>query len=401
MVVYSDSNLHPSVIILNTIFRPFQVDKTNEQKISLLLIPSRFSNSTDSLASATSEEYGFNYIFLPLILIATWTISLLTIALVKKFKCCWRNKYLRLGRRPPTTRTTSPLNGKQDQVSSANMSLDLVTIISNDDMWVRGAMEDKVRFEILQMQMRRIRGFFSFLAILGVLISIVAVGSSILLRGTYEGVMHEVHDMGYRLGVAESSIDFIAKQRSYIIQIEREIMNTLGSVELKDCMAGYEELQNAANDLSFSLEVMQEQFDAAQLNETQQMFLHGEVIIFAAEEHFQSFSVPLWILVASITVFDGASFLLLLGTSIAKRNVKKEWHQMVFQNISFPLLLVASTLLLLAVLSLILGGMAVGNFCSFDDNGGNATDSVKSILISNGYGDTLLFDMVEKVTEVR
>jgi hypothetical protein len=383
------NELHPSVVILNQIFGVFRLDSNSTQNFSLLSIPFKFTNSTESTDSETKIEYGLNNILLPLIIIAIWTVSLLTISIVKKFKCCWRTECLRLGGKPPTTSSPSLQND------------DLITIVSNDKMWVRGAVEDRVRFEVLQRQMRRIRRFFSFLVLLGVLTSVLDVGSSLLLKGIYDGIVDDVHGMTYRLGVAESSMESIKIQSNLTLQIKGELVTMLGSVDLKGCMVDYQFLQDAATELGLRLEDLHEQLNHTQLDEVQEIFLNGKVVSQGIEEHLRSFYYPIWIIVSSAVMFDAVALLLLWGTSIARRDAKRRWHQLVFQHISFSLLICSSIVLLLNLLSLVLGGMAVTDFCSFDDNGGTASDTVLSVLDARGYSDTSFFDIVERVMMVR
>jgi hypothetical protein len=384
--------LHPSVIILNKIFSIFRLDKNGTHNFSLFSIPAKFTNSTEANDSATQiqiDEYGLNTILLPLIIIALWTVSLLTIAIVKKFKCCWRTECLRLGGKPPTTSSASVQND------------DLITIVSNDNMWVRGATEDKVRFEVLQRQMRRIRRFFSFLVILGILTSILDVGSSLLLKRVYDGIVGDIHGMTYRLGIAESSMESIKRQSNITLQIKGELLTMLGSVDLKGCLVDYQVLQDAATDLALQMEDMQEQLNHTQLDEAEEIFLDGKVVSLGAEEHLRSYFYPIWIIVSSAVMFDMVALLLLFGTSIARRDVQRRWHQVVFRHVSLSMLICISIVLLLNLLSLVLGGMAVTDFCSFGDSGGNAPDTILSVLDVRGYSETLFFDVVEKVMMVR
>ena len=316
-----------------------------------------------------------------------------------------RDWCFRLGGNPPTYDAYDAYsydndNNEDDEEGAGTgtgIPLDLVTIISDHEILVRGAIDDRVRYEILCEQMRRIRNTFSFVAIFVVVLSIPAMLISLYLKDSYNNVMHETNSMARRLGTAGESMDIILGERNDLLQLNSAIRTLLESSSVQDCF-DTNALIDAASDLSFSLEYLSSQMEILGLQNLRQVFIDAHAVASDVETSLQSFAQAIWVLISSILVLDLSSLTLYIGTAIARRNSYRHWHHVVFQYTAFPILISASVLLLLAFILLKLTGILSVDFCS---SAGNPTNAVLAILDANGYDNTAFYDAAEGYMQVR
>ena len=356
-----------SILILDAIFSPFRLD-TSKEEITFL-VSSRSDDNNQYSSEAT--EYALNNALLPSIIIALWILSISIIVIMKRCKCFRRCQW-GLGGRPPAYRDYSE-------------DADLVTIISNEDVWVRGEIEDKVRYEYLCKQMRKTRRSFCVLVVITVILSIPAMLTSLYLKDTHDVIIRDADHMGYRLKAAGDSMGFMLSQRSNLLEINAETSAQLGSSEFQACLTE-DFISQASIDLADSMEKMADRMDEVEMQQQQQIFDDGKLFSTGVERNLRYLSYAMWILITSIFLLDVAAILLFLGTSIAKRNLqKKPWHHSLFQLIAYPLLICASMMLLLAFVALWLAGITAVDFCS-DEGGPSIT--IQSILDAGDYRDS-------------
>ena len=374
MTEYSVSK---SISVLDVMFTIFRLDKSKED-ISLL-VASRLEDSSEG-----ATEYALNIALFPSIVISLWCISMVCIIIIKRLKCCRRCRW-RLGGRSPA------YNGDfQDP--------DLITIISNENVWVRGAAGDKIRYEILCSQMGRRRNAFSLLVVVTVVISIPAMLASLYLKDTHQAIVREANHMAYRLGAANASIAFITEKRKNLLGINDEITAQLQTSEFQACLAEHY-ISQASLDLAQSIGNMAERIDESEMLQQQQIFSDAHDVAKDAESSLKSLSYAMWVLIISIIMLNIAATLLFLGTSIAKRNSKETWHHTVFQSIAYPILVGASMMLMIAFVALGLGGIAVVDFCSSDE--GSPSSAIQSILAAGGYKDSIFYEHANVYMMVR
>ena len=362
-----DYTVSKSISIMDAVFSPFRLDTSKE--LESLLASSRFDGNQ---FSSKVIDYALNNALLPAMIIGLWTISIITIVIIKGLKCfhrCW----WRLGGAPPTYRDYSG-------------DADLVTIISNKDVWVRGEIEDKIRYENLCVQMRRIRSTFCLLVVITVVLSIPAMLTSLYLKDTHDTIIREVDSMGYRLGIAKDSMEFMIERRSNLLEINDKISAQLTSSEFQACLTDDYMLQ-ASIDLADSMEEMVDRMDEVEMQQQHQIFSDGQAFSKDVERNLRSFSYTMWVSIISIFLLNIAATLLFLGTSIAKRNLTKQWHHTLFQATAYPLLICASMMLLLATVALWLAGIVAVDFCS-----GGPSNAIQSILDAGGYKDSIFHD---------
>lgn len=350
------------------------------------------------LAGSSSESmtYLMSNIMLPLTLLLLWTVGMAAIYFNGRYCCYTKGVLFRVGERPtiPLFDDEDVENGKLEDLED---SFDLVTIASDDEMVCKGSTEDQVKYEVLCEQMRRIRNVFSSLVVVMAVLSIPAMWSCLHLKLELDNIWVETNHMIYRLHTAGEAMAIINGERNSLLEINTDIVISLESASLQNCFKD-ELLINATNELSSSVQDLNETIQESNLQFLEETYHIGEHLSNDAKKSLHVLVYLLWILPVSIVFLNLASMALLHGTSIAKKNVSKRWHHVVFQEICLPLLVLMSMLLVISFASLVLVSVMSVDFCI---NGGGPSNSILEILDIKGRSNSVIYDTTYKVMQVR
>lgn len=271
-------------------------------------------------------------------------------------------------------------------------SLHLVTIVSERGELIRGTIEDQVNYEIMRGQMKRVRNLFLFLVVIAVMVTLAALLVMLYLRDSFTHISKETNEMIEKLDAASLVVDEISLQSDTILDINSDLINSLGSQSMQNCFTGNDDLTEMVSKFSTSLQNINDEISVTNMGWLSEFYREGENFASNMKSKLSRFSIVLWSLISSFAALNVASLVLLSGALRAKKNNHMRRHRILYQHVCFPFLILTSLMLLLGMLMLIYIGFLSVDFCV---TMGSPTEAVLAIMVATGYNNTDFYSIVE------
>lgn len=366
----TEYNVSPFVSILNVLLNPLRFDRSEEDSSFVLI-------DTDDDLHMLGAKYTARCLFLPLMITSIWFLSLIFIFITKKSRWCLMIEFRNLGRKIIPSPPNQP---------------ELIKILSNKYIEVKGNINDKIMYEILKKKMRRKRGFVSYIAIVGVILVIPSVLFTLFLKNAYEEISNEMGNMSFRLGKAQNTFELIQSHRDELMQLKEDIISGMDSIAFQDCISSAEYLQQTATNISQAVTNMSNHIEVISLQELQQVFLDARTLSMAAEKSTLYTSYSALLTMVAMLVYSATMLMFLHCISLVKRNNTEIRDRNTFQKITFSIVLHISILLLVLLTVVSLQGTTLVDFC-YAENG--PSHAIKSMVSSNThYHGTIFSDTI-------
>ena len=141
---------------------------------------------------------------------------------------------------------------------------DLITIVQQDEVCVKGEVSDIQRFQTLQSQTKRIRFVFLGLAWITSILSIWVIISFLYLYGSITFLQNGMDTLKVNMDVTMDALDNVIQERQVVEPIISDLTTIMESEDIQLCLVG-DLIQNAEDDFVSSLEAWNDDYMEPQI----------------------------------------------------------------------------------------------------------------------------------------
>jgi len=333
--------------------------------------------------SSGRNEYVGNSIFIPIFIFLIGVVSLLSIYLWKRFRCCC-GSLITFGK-------NIEIEGNDD--TEIKDEREIVTIAINEEYAVRGTLPYKKQFGYLTERMKNIRMIFVCISFVALIISLVGVIKLSFLHSSYRSVLSKLSSVSDDISMAIHSTNELVNDVSVIQPLRQNIITTIGSTHedegVQTCI-DTKLLKDSAEETWNSLmriggyDMYEEEFSELlfTLSDARDTVLD----LFSGSKSFYAY---FWFASLSLFFTNILVLVLLTGSLSAWSGRIKLYHNLLFKRVFYPAFIF--TVMTIWTSNALLGfwiAMVV-DFCrgSIDDMGErNPTAAILEIIDAKGFG---------------
>ncbi len=145
------------------------------------------------------------------------------------------------------------LSKNDDKATGEAEEVDLITIIEEDYITVRGASYDKNRYQTLVLQMRAIRRVFLLLGALFLFLSVPTSLVMMYFTSVLSVISSRVSRMGSRTDAVYNTMELLDQERDNLTTLAQDITATLSSASVQGCFQNDPSLLEISNSILSSM----------------------------------------------------------------------------------------------------------------------------------------------------